>query len=82
MAPTTISCRTEIMAMGNGLKILFIIRRLSIVNAELDYLNRESKKKYALSDSDELSRIKKDYDLYGFEFDLLNQLSNFYSENV
>ena len=59
-----------------------IKRRLSIVNAELDYLNRESKKKYALSDPDELSRIKKDYDLYGFEFDLLNQLSNFYSERI
>ena len=59
-----------------------IKRRLSIVNTELDYLNRESKKKYALSNSDELSKIKKDYDLYSKEFDLLTQLSDFYSENV
>jgi hypothetical protein len=48
-----------IFGLDNELK-----RRLSIVNTELEYLNRESKKKYALNNSDELSKIKKDYDLY------------------
>jgi hypothetical protein len=66
-----------IFGLDNELK-----RRLSIVNTELEYLNRESKKKYALNNSDELSKIKKDYDLYSKEFDLLSQLSDFYSANI
>lgn len=57
-------------------------RRLTVINTELEYINRESKKKYALNDPDELLKLKKDYDLYSKEFDLLTQLSDFYSENV
>jgi hypothetical protein len=60
----------------------FIDLRLKFVNTELEYLKSESVKKYALNNPDELNIIKNDFALYSKEFDLLSQLSDFYSGNV